>query len=98
MVKSLAFFSKLQQVFYKCFFFRSGQVLFYLVHTFAWEKCFVLAFFKVCNHLFDNLESRKRNHCFGKKVSKKSWSLDPKICTNPVHSKDGEQLVLLVTG
>ena len=29
------------------------------------------------------LESGKRNYCFGKKVWKKSWVMDPKICTNP---------------
>ena len=45
------------------------------VFTASW-KIFVPAFFKVCiNHLFDNLESGKRNYCFGKKVSKKSWIL-----------------------
>ena len=63
------------------------------------KTSFVPAFFKVCiNHLFENLESGKRNDCFGKKVSEKSRILDPKICTNPVHSKYGEQMVLLVTG
>ena len=68
------------------------------VFTASW-KIFVPAFFKVCiNHLFDNLESGKRNYCFGNEVSKKSWILDPKICTNPVYSKNGEQLVLLVIG
>ena len=42
-------------------------------------------FFKVSiAHLFDNLESGKRNYmyCFGKSLEK-SWILDPKICTNP---------------
>ena len=39
--------------------------------------------FKVCVYpVFDNLESGKRNFCFGKKVWKNSWILDPKICTN----------------
>ena len=33
-------------------------------------------------HLFDNLESGKRNFCFEKSLEK-SWILDPKICTNP---------------
>ena len=37
------------------------------------KKSFVPAFFKVSiDHLFDNLESGKRNHCFGKKVWEKS--------------------------
>ena len=36
-------------------------------------KSFVPVFFKVSiDHLFDNLESRKINNCFGKKVWKKS--------------------------
>ena len=31
------------------------------------EKSFVPAFLKICiDHLFDNLESGKRNNCFGK--------------------------------
>ena len=48
------------------------------------EKSFVPAFLKVCfDHLFDNLESGKRNYCFEKKVWKQSWILDPKICRNP---------------
>ena len=104
MLKSLEFFfffSNLQQELYKWFFFSFWSNLIQsspYVFTASW-KIFVPAFFKVCiNHLFDNLESGKRNHCFGKKVSKKSWILDPKICTNPVYSKDGEQLVLLVIG
>ena len=36
------------------------------------EKSFVTALFKVCiDHLFDNLESGKRNYCFGKKSLEK---------------------------
>ena len=36
------------------------------------EKSYVTAFFKVCiDHLFDNLESGKRNYCFGKKSLEK---------------------------
>ena len=32
------------------------------------KKSFVPVFLKVCfDHLFDNLESGKRNYCFGKK-------------------------------
>ena len=61
MVKSLEFFSELQQVLYKwiCFSFWS-------------------------NHPFDNLESGKKKLLFRKKVWKKFWILDPKICTNPI--------------
>ena len=98
MVKSLDFFF---QSYNKCFirvFLRFGQILFNLVHTIAFyrEKSLFLRFLR--SVLFDKLESGKRNYCFGKKVSKKSRILDPKICTNPVHSKYGEQVVLLVTG
>ena len=51
----------------------------------ASRKSFGPAFFKVSiDPLFDNLESGKRNFCFGKKVWKKSRILDSKICTNPV--------------
>ena len=43
------------------------------------KKIFVSAFFKVSiDHLFDNRESANII------VWKKSWILDPKICTNPV--------------
>ena len=38
------------------------------------------------DHVFDNLESRKRNIVL-KKVWKKSWILNPKICTGPDYSK-----------
>ena len=65
-----------------CFF---GQILFNLARTFAVhrEKSFVPTFFKFCaDSLFDNLESGKRNYCFGKKsvhqffyaILKVSWS------------------------
>ena len=55
MIKSLElFFSKLQQVLYKWIFFRFGQILFNLARMFV-----------AYNHLFDNLESEKRNFCFG---------------------------------
>ena len=66
--------------------FRFGQILFNLARLFAahHEKSFVSAFFMVSiDHLFDNLGSGKRNYCFHKGW-KKSWILDPKICTNPV--------------
>ena len=43
------------------------------------EKIFVSAFFKISiDRLFDNRESGKII------VWKKSWILDPKICTSPV--------------
>ena len=68
--KSWVFFFKLQQVLHK-FFFRFGQILFNLAGMFAvhHEKSFVAASFKVSitDHLFDNLKSGKRNHCFGEK-------------------------------
>ena len=42
-------------------------------------------FFKIStDQLFFNLKSRKINYCFGKKVWKKSWILDLKICAKPV--------------
>ena len=51
------------------FFFCFGHILFNLARMFAahHEKSFVPAFFKVSiDQLFDNLESGKRNYCFGK--------------------------------
>ena len=94
MVKSLDFFPKLLQVRYKwIFFFCFGQILFNLVRTFEVhrEKAFNCScFLKVdTDHLllsFDNVESAKRNYCFGKKVWNKSWILHPKSSTNPVTS------------
>ena len=59
-------------------------MLFNLAHTFAVHcvNSFVPAFFKFCNdHLFDNLESEKRNYCVRKNSGK---SLHPKFCANPV--------------
>ena len=55
---------------YKGNYRRFGQILFNLACEFAAHhemKSFVPAvFFKVfIDHLFDNLESGKRNHCFG---------------------------------
>ena len=48
-----------------------------------WKALFLRVFFKVyIDHLFDNLESGKRNHCFGITVWKNSWILKPKNCTN----------------
>ena len=61
-IKSWVFFSKLQQVLLK----------WNLVCIFAeYEKGFVPAFFKVfINHLFDNLESGKRDYCLEKSMEK----------------------------
>ena len=91
--KSCVFFPKLLQVLYKWNVFCFGQILFNLVRTFEEhrEKAFNSPFFlKVdTDHLlfiFDNLESGKRNYCFGKKVWNNSWILHPKSSTNPVTS------------
>ena len=68
MVKSLEFFF---QSYYKCFIsemsFRFGQILFN-------QKRFVPGFLRsiLITYYFDNLESGKRNYCFGKKVRNKS--------------------------
>ena len=73
MVKSLEVFWKLEQVHYKSNFFPVGQIVFNFTCMFAvhrW-KGFVSGFFKVyIDHLFDNLESGKRNYCFGKSLEK----------------------------
>ena len=79
MVKSLEFFFKSHNKCFKYlsifFIFRFGQILFNLAHmsTVHHEKGVVPAFFKVSiEHLFDDLESGKRNYCgFGKKCGKK---------------------------
>ena len=47
-----------------------------------YEKRFVPALLWSIDHLFDNFESGKKI-LFWKKVWKKIWILDPKICTNP---------------
>ena len=74
---------------YKCFFF----VLFksYLISPVCLQpstkKALFFASFKVStDHLFDNLESGKRNYCFGKKVCKKSGILDPKNLYEPCNN------------
>ena len=80
MVKSLEFFF-LQL--YKWNLFCFCQILFNLTLTFCVKKL-CSCIFKVCiDHLFDNRESGKINYCFGKK----SWILDPKMCTNHVWQK-----------
>ena len=69
MVKSLFFFfffSKLQKVLYGRHFFCFDQILLNLAHTSTFaahhEKSFVPPSFKVSvDHLFDNIESGKRN-------------------------------------
>ena len=51
----------------------------------AWSS-----FFKIStDKLFCNLKSGKINYCFGKKVGKKSWILDPNICAKPVFKTFG---------
>ena len=84
---------KLSLSYNKCFisfFFTFGQILFNLARMFAaqQEKRFVpCVFFKVStDHLFDNLESGKRNYCFGKKVGKKSWILGPTNLYEPCNN------------
>ena len=88
--KSCVFFPKLLQVLYKWNVFCFGQILFNLVRTFAVhrKKRFVPAFLRsiLITYYVDNLESGKRNYCFGKKVWNKSWILHPKSSTNPVTS------------
>ena len=69
MVKVVSFFESYN----KCFiseFFCFGHTLFNLARMFGadHEKNFVPAFFKVSiDQRLDNLESGKRNYCFGKK-------------------------------
>ena len=54
-------------------------------HEKAWSS-----FFKIStDKLFCNLKSGKINCCFGKKVGKKSWILDPNICAKPVFKTFG---------
>lgn len=89
MVKSPVFFFLSYNILslYKWIFFvlfKSYSVSASYVCCVSWKKlCF--AFLKVyIDHLFDKLESGKINKLFWKKVWKKSWMSDPKICTNPV--------------
>ena len=83
-------FAKLQQVLYilqvkfLSFWLNLIQSRLYVCSA-SWNEklCSCGFFFKVyIDHLFDNLESGKRNHCFGKTVWKNSWILKPKNCTN----------------
>ena len=67
--KSLDNRDKVLEKSYKWIFFCFGHILFNLARMFAahHEKSFVPAFFKVSiDQLFHNLESGKRNYCFGK--------------------------------
>ena len=70
---------QLQQVLYK-FFFWFGQILFNLARMFAAQHA---SFNVSTDHLFDNLESGKRNYCFGKIACKKSSILVPKNLYEP---------------
>ena len=79
----------------KCFtseiFFRFGQISFNLACTSRKKLCSCVVCLFVClfvcffevsvDHLFDNLESRKRNYYFGKSVEK-VWNFGSRICTN----------------
>ena len=75
MVKSVRFFF---QSYHKCFIsdsiFRFGQIVFTLARTFAVhrEKSVVSVFLGsvLITYLPDNLESEKRNYCFGKNTGK----------------------------
>ena len=73
---------------YKGFFFRFGQILFNLARTFQahYEKSF-LRFLKVSiDHLIDNLESGKRNYCFGKSLEN-VWKFGNKNLYEPCSKK-----------
>ena len=62
---------------FKCFFFRFGQTLFNLAHMSAvhfWRSLLIAYLITL----------RPEKLLVWKKVWKKSWSLDPKICANPV--------------
>ena len=84
MVKSLDFFLKLQQVLLKWNVFCVCEILFNLAYM-SWKKvCPCGFFFKLSiDHLFHNLESGKRNYCYGKSPEK-VLNFGSKICTNPV--------------
>ena len=84
MVRSLDSFLKLQQVVLKWNVFFVCEILFNLA-CMSWKKlCSCRIFFKLSiDHLFHNLESGKRNYCFGKSLEK-VLNFGSKICTNPV--------------
>ena len=72
-IKSLKMIKSYNKCFISVLFFRFGQSLFNLAHmsTVHHQKSSVPAFLKVSfDHLFDDLESGKRNYCFGKKSGK----------------------------
>ena len=77
MVKRIEFFFFFQS-YNKCF--RSEFLFFILVKSYSispvclqrtWKKLCFFVFKVSINHLFDNLESEKRNNCFGKKSGKR---------------------------
>ena len=76
MVKSLVFFESYNKCFTIEICFRTGQILFNLACTFAVHhgKSFVPSFFEGFywspTDEVDNLESGKRNYCFGKSLEK----------------------------
>ena len=82
-VWKIEFFSKLQQVFYKCFFCRFCQILLNLAHTFvSWKKALFPRFLRsllITYLIAGSLEIEII--VLEKKAWKKSWILDPKICT-----------------
>ena len=78
------FFFKLQLVVLKWNVFCVCEILFNLT-CMSWKKLrSCRGFFKLSiDHLFLNLESGKRNYCFGKSPQK-VLNFGSKICTNPV--------------
>ena len=91
MVKSFEFILKLQ-VLWKWNVFHFGQILFNLAHVFAAHhaKSFVPAFFMSLLIIYLITLSLKKKLFFWSKIWKKSWILDPTICTNSVQTSTGE--------
>ena len=56
------------------YFFKAttSALLVFFVLVKSYSISFLASFKVSTDHLFDNLESGKRNYCFGKKVCKKS--------------------------
>ena len=75
-VLSFFFFESYNKCFTSEIFFRFGQIVFNLACTSRKKFCscvvclFVFFLEVSVDHLFDNLESRKRNYYFGKSVEK----------------------------
>ena len=80
----MIFFLKLQQVLLNQNVFCVCEILFSLARL-SWKKlCSCVVFFKLSiDHLFHNLESGKRNYCFGKSPEK-ILNFGSKICSNLV--------------